>query len=350
MASRLRTIARNSLFAFLSLLLLLTYFTVIPPRVSALQLPGRRLYIQNSQPGASALHAFSFSYVSSSAIGSVVFEYCTDPFYELPCDAPPGVDASGAVLTDQSGETGYSILSAQTNRIVLTRPSVVPTQNSSSYTFNPVINPTGAAATFYVRMTTYASTDGSGPYMDFGAVVNSTTTSVLVSSEVPPILKFCVGLVLADDCSTADESVIDLGDLATSRVARGSSQMLAATNAEFGLAISVYGTSMTSGNNVIAPLQNPTVSAPGNAQFGLNLRRNTDPVVGDDPTGAGVSNPTARYGTPNRFAFVNGDVVATSSAATDNRKFTSSYIVNISPDQPPGVYTATLTYVCAATF
>lgn len=335
----------------LSLFLPFVYFTALPLKVSALQLQGRGLHIQDSQPGAITRHSFQFSYASPDAVGSVVFEYCTTPFLELPCNAPTGIDVSGAVLADQTGETGFSIFDAQPNRLTLSRAATTsPVANPSHYVFDAVVNPTGAPDTFYVRISTFASADGSGAYIDFGAVVNSTTTSIHVSSEVPPILKFCVGLVLADDCSTADDSVIDLGDLSTARVAYGSSQMIAATNAEFGLAISMYGTTMTSGNNVISPLANPTVSAPGNAQFGLNLRQNSDPAVGANPTGAGISTPTARYDTSNRFAFVSGDTVATSSFATDSRKFTSSYIVNISPSQPPGVYTATLTYVCAATF
>ncbi len=351
MAKKLRTILKSGLLIALSIILALGYIVAVPPStVLALQLQNRGLYIQDSKPGAVTRHSFQFSYASPDAVGSVVIEYCTNPFLELTCNAPAGVDASGAVLADQTGETGFSILSATSNRLVLMRTASAPTVSPSRYVFDNVVNPTGTPDTFYVRISTYASGDGSGSYIDFGAVVNSTTTAIHVSSEVPPILKFCVGLVLADDCSTADDSVIDLGDLTTTRVAYGSSQMIAATNAEFGLAISVYGTTMTSGNNIISPLANPTVSAPGNAQFGLNLRLNSDPAVGANPTGIGITAPTARYDTPNRFAFVSGDTVATSSAATDSRKFTSSYIVNISPSQPPGVYTATLTYVCAATF
>lgn len=126
--------------------------------------------------------------------------------------------------------------------------------------------------------------------------------------------------------------------------------MIAATNADFGLAIAAYGTTMTSGNNIIPALTTPTVSAPGNAQFGLNLRNNSDPDIGEDPSGGGVAMPTAAYNIPNRYVFNSGDIVATSPAVTDTRKFTSSYIVNVSSSQPPGVYTATLTYICTATF
>ncbi|HSD56003.1 MAG TPA: hypothetical protein VLA92_02520, partial [Candidatus Saccharimonadales bacterium] len=64
----------------------------------------------------------------------------------------------------------------------------------------------------------------------------------------------------------------------------------------------------------------------------------------------GIANPVARYSIPNRYAFANGDTIATSPDVTDTRKFTVSYIANVTPSQPPGIYTATLTYICTPTF
>ena len=319
--------------------------------VYAEQLSNRSLRIGSTSAGATTRHTFTFSYgASGDPIGSVVLEYCTSPLPEIPCDTPTGLDASAAVLADQSGEVGYTVLSAQVGKIILTRVPLPPTNSASSYAFDNVVNPTGAPDAFYVRLTTHTSTDGSGPFIDFGSVVNSTTQGILLSTEVPPILKFCVGISLGDDCTAADESIVDLGTMSTTQASSGTSQMIAGTNAEFGLAIAVYGTTMTSGNNIIPALTVPTVSAPGNAQFGFNLRDNSDPDIGQDPSGIGVANPTAMYNIPNRFAFANGSTVATSTVATDTRKLTSSYVVNISPGQPPGIYTATLTYICTATF
>jgi hypothetical protein len=321
-----------------------------PSQASAATLANRSLMVTNVNPGATTSHTFTFSYSSPTNVGSVEFAYCTSPLPDLPCDAPAGIDASGATLTDQNGETNFSMLSASANDLVLSRSLAAPVNNPSSYTFSNVINPTGVPDTFFVRISTFESTDASGAAIDFGAVANATSQNVIVNTEVPPILKFCVGLTLGTDCSTADDNLIDLGDLSTGRAASGSSRMLAATNAEFGLAIAVYGTTMTSGNNVIPALNNPTLSAPGNSQFGINLRKNTDPAVGQEPSGSGISIPTTSYDTPNRYMFRSGDIVATSPDATDVRMFTSSYAVNVSPGQPPGVYTATITYICTATF
>lgn len=335
-----------------ALIFLAAYVLVVfPERAAALQLQQRSLSISTPVANATAQHVFSFTYTTmSDPIGSVKFEYCTSPLPAIACVAPDGLDVSAAVLSQQSGEVGFALTATQPNMMVIGRDPAASPSAASQYVFDGIINPDGTPPTFYVRISTYQSNDATGTEIDFGAVVNSITEGVDISAEVPPLLNFCVGLTIGADCSSADGNLIDLGTLRTSTVSSGTSQMMAATNAEFGLAIAAYGTTMTSGNNIIPALGNPTPSAPGNAQFGFNLRANADPGIGEEPSGAGIAVPTSSYNIPNRYTFNSGDIVATSTAATDVRKFTSSYIVNISPSQPPGVYTATLTYICSATF
>lgn len=351
----LRTLHYNSTGKRPLLLFVVTFalalLLTIPASQTAVaaQLVHRSLLINSASAGSTTQHTISFSYASSAvSIGSVVFEYCTSPLLALACVAPSGIDATNASLTQQTGETGYFVLAAQTNKVTLTRaPAAVP--NPSQYTFDSIVNPT-VPGTFFVRITTYQTLDGTGPYTDFGAVVNAITDGLSVSSEVPPYLKFCVGLAISADCSTTGDNVLDFGEMNKNTTSSGTSQMTAATNAESGLAIAVHGKTLTSGNHVIPALTTPTVSAPGNAQFGINIRANTNPIVGQDPSGPGLANPTPKYGTPNLFAFGDGDTVATSQAITDSRTFTVSYMANISPNLTPGVYTATLTYICTATF
>lgn len=345
------TTKKCSLILFLALVLC-SAAVITPVLTLAAPLDSRSLRLENIDPGAVTTHTFTFTHgTTGTPVGSVMFEYCTSPLMQITCVTPSGMDATSATLSNQTGEIGYSVLSTQANQIILTRnPAALPTSNPSSYTFENVSNPTGQFQTFYVRITTYENIDATGTAIDFSAVANATVGKIFISSKVPPYLKFCVGISLSDDCSSADESVVDLGTLSPTEASSGESQMIAATNAEFGVAIAVYGTTMTSGNNTIPALALPTLSAPGNAQFGMNLRDNSDPNVGQEPTGAGIANPTAQYNIPNRYVFDSGSVVATSPNVTDTRKFTSSYIVNISPSQPPGVYTSTLTYICTATF
>jgi hypothetical protein len=321
------------------------------PHASADTLQLRSLMVQNPTSGATTAHTFQFTYQTAATIGSVVFEYCDSPLPELPCNAPVGLDASGAVLQSQSGATGFTVVSATTNQITIGRvPASIAGHFAASYGFSGVTNPTGPPQAFYVRIRTYTSSDASNPQVDNGSVVNSTAQSVQVSTEVPPILSFCVGQSIPTDCSSASGDVVDLGVLRSTSVATGTSQLQAATNADFGLTITTNGTTMTSGNNVVTPLDTPTASATGKAQFGMNLRANTAPPIGQNPNGPGIANPTGQYNIVNRFVFHPGDVIATSPDTTDVRKFTVSYITNVPPGQAPGVYTATLTYICAASF
>jgi hypothetical protein len=121
------------------------------------------------------------------------------------------------------------------------------------------------------------------------------------------------------------------------------------TNAGFGYAVSVNGNTMTSGNNFIPGVGTLSTSQIGQSQFGINLRANSTPSVGADPSG-GSGIPTANYNSPNRFTFNSGEVIASSTFVSDNEKYTVSYIVNINTAQPIGIYNTTLTYLCTATF
>jgi len=112
----------------------------------------------------------------------------------------------------------------------------------------------------------------------------------------------------------------------------------------------VLGSSMTSGSNVIPAMAGGGPSVKGTSQFGLNLRANTNPVIGQEVTGPGVAGITANYANQNQFRFNSGDVLASTLGPDDFRKYTVSYIVNVAAGQPGGVYSTTLTYVCLANF
>jgi hypothetical protein len=126
--------------------------------------------------------------------------------------------------------------------------------------------------------------------------------------------------------------------------------MVIATNAQSGYNISVTGSTLTSGNNTIASLAAASPSQTGVSQFGINLRANSLPTVGADPSGPGAGTPLASYNQPNLYTFNNGDTVANTGGVSDFRKFTISYMVNISKQQAAGIYASTFTYVAFANF
>jgi len=253
-------------------------------------------------------------------------------------------------MTDQSGITDFNISSNSTvNDIVLTRPSTSVSAIPVSYAFSQVVNPSNDGS-YYTRITTYPTTDASGTPTDIGGLAFAINKAINVSAEVPPYLLFCTGVTISGfDCSSASGNYIDFGQLTTDHTSAGVTQLLAATNAQSGYNIHLGGTTLTSGNNIITPLSGQT-SQPGQSQFGLNLRANTVPNVGQDVQGSGTGAVASGYNVSDHYRFNANDLLASSNTADDWRKYTVSYIVNINKDQPGGVYVATMTYVCLANF
>jgi len=58
----------------------------------------------------------------------------------------------------------------------------------------------------------------------------------------------------------------------------------------------------------------------------------------------------ANYNNGALYRFNTGDPVAGAAVPTNANTYTSNYIVNIGGSQAAGVYTATMTYICTASF
>jgi len=334
-------------------LLLLAAWQILFSSVSGAQLGNRKLQISNSLAAGNSTYALSFDLSSAGNLGSIEVEFCAnDAISEDPCTPPNGLDLSGVILSNQTGQTGFSIDSTSTtNRLILNRPvAVAAPVGPVSYTFSNAVNP-GAPGSYFVRLQTFATTDASGSASDYGGIAYAINTNLSISAEVPPYIIFCTGVSIPGlSCANADGDYINFGELSSTRPSRGSSQMLTATNARNGYSITLAGTTLTSGNNVINRLAINDVSRPGTPQFGLNLRANASPSGGLDPSGPGVAAPTAAYDTPNFFRFTSSEVIATAIAPDDLRLYTASYLVNVPAGQAPGVYASTVTYICLANF
>lgn len=344
--------------------LLACAFFIFEPLTSAeIRFNNRSLLINNAVPGAAATYTVSYTYnntaVWTTTVGSIDLKFCLDPipWPDHPCVTPAGLDASHAVLSSQSGEQGFSILSESTNEIILTRAPTAASETPSSYTFSNIVNPTDTAESFAIRLSDYPTTDASGPYIDLGSVVSQVTDSIELDTQIPPILIFCVAGQVSSDCSQEyGGNNVDLGDLFPETTAATTSQMAAATNATNGFVITANGPTIEAGTHVIPALATPTVSAEGNNQFGINLVANNDPSTG--PFGSNVANnsvtPNAyvlpNYDSPNKFMYQSGDTVAEATGVNLGTIFTVSYIINDAPDLHPAVYSTTITYICSGRF
>jgi len=315
----------------------------------------RSIAIGSSKAGATTTHSFSFTLAGGSSVGSMMFEYCANtPIFDLPCVTPTGLNASSAALASQSGETGFSINAplSSSSKIVLSRASAsTTTAGASSYSFNNVINPSTSGESYYVRISAYSSLDATGVPTDKGSVVFVITSSDLtIGAYVPPFVAFCVGQSLGPNCSSATGFDLNMGTLSESSTATQTTQISGATNVSTGYTVYVLGYTLTAGTNVIPAMATAASSTIGTSQFGLNARANTNPTVGQDPSGAGNLAPIGQYATPNLFKYVSGEAIAQTTGTSDFNTVTISYVANTSKAQPAGVYTTTLTYVATSTF
>jgi hypothetical protein len=355
--------------------------------VYAATLTSRSLTLQagatdgGSKPSGVVKHLFTFNIVSSSSLGSIKFLYCKTAGGS--CTTPAGLSTTSATIGAQTGPaTGFTLNNTTNGAPYLTRTaSTVTTGSASTFRLDSVTNPDNTNCfsgttpqsnncPFYVRITTYASTDTTGGVTDNGTVAGSTATQISLTGTMPESLIFCTGGTISTtatipDCSTATSGSITFNQLfSPADTATATSQIAASTNADSGYVITYTGATLTSGSNTVTAMSSATTGVRGTSQFGFNLRANTSststPSVGTDvaPAANGTNykgQPLAGYNTIDTFKFTtSGDSIANSAnggaGPTDSQIYTVSYIVNVNGAQAVGTYTTTLTYICTATF
>lgn len=353
--------------------------------VSAAQITNRSLTLQagatdgGSLPSGVVNHYFQFTLPSTSAIGSIQFLYCDTAGGT--CNMPAGLDTQTGVTVSDTGSdlTGWT-LDTTTNGAPFIKlgAATAPTTGIMKIKLLGVKNPSAANTSFYVRISTFATTTATGGSTDTGTVAASTANKVVLTGTMPESLIFCTGATITitsniPDCSSATASNnIQFNQLfSTTATAWATSQMAASTNALSGYSITISGPTLTFGSNTIPAIgATAATSSIGTGQFGMNLVTDTTPTPtyfdahnGDVyPASDGTfltANPASAYNTANSYAFVAGGptVVANSdyntpgtSHPSDTQRYTATYIVNVAGHQAAGQYQTTLTYICTPTF
>jgi hypothetical protein len=314
----------------------------------------RSVSTSSSLPSQIVSHDFQFDLLGSPLLGSIKLEYCSSsPLLEVVCVPPVGFNSANTNLLFQGGDTSFSVhpnTLLSPNVVILTRPPTLSISGTKNYKLGNITNTSQAGSTTYVRIRTYATTNATGSYLDFGSVAYSTQNSIAVAVYVPPYLALCSGVTVAIDCTSTNGSLVNMGDLSKSAANTAETQFSVATNSFTGYNAVLVGSTMVAGNKVIPALTFPGLSQPGVSQFGVNLRKNTAPNVGKDTVGIGTGTPTVGYDQPNSFQFQSGDTVASSPISTEWNRYTLSYLVNVAPTLPAGVYASTLTVIATTTF
>ncbi len=321
---------------------------------------GTTAYTVGSNPN----HQFKFTIPTAGNVGSIKFEYCTAAV-QVACVAPTGMDATGVTYGSETGSsvTGFTIYGASTtaNNVVVTRTAAAVTANAVAViTLNNIKNPS-SVGTFFVRISTYPTTDATGLATDTGSVAAATANAIQLSGIMPESLQFCTGITVTADCATVTTGTVNFTTLFSSSASSyATSQMAAATNAGGGYIITVNGATMTSGTATIPAIAAAKTPSTGTSEFGMNLVQNAA-VAGSANITATSDGTTlkgqalAGYNTTNTYKFVSGDTVANSAnggtaGPTNGQVYTVSYLVDVSGIQMAGTYTTTLTYICTPTF
>lgn len=327
--------------------------SVWPSQAQAFDYPkllNRSLRLGSSVPGEATSYTLSWRYPSNTTIGSIKLVMCGDAYVLDPCSYTPPGDMSGANLASQTGITGFGISSQSANEIIMSRTPGAAGTVQSTYVFDNVINPTGPHSKFFVQIFTYPTNDASGSPNHISSVANATAEPIMINTDVPPMLWFCAALTVDEWCDNVNGNFIDYGNLSFENGHHASSQFGVATNALGGYTVTINGKTMTSGNKSIAALSTPQAYATGVPQFGINLRANTSPALGQDANGEGIGVVSPDYDTPDLYKFNDGDVVASAVTGSMFNTYTVTYILNVPPDQPAGVYNTTIAYICTAMF
>lgn len=336
----------------IALLLVLLVFSV--PAGAAERFTNRSLLMNSVTPGATTSYQISLDYVTPEPVGSLDMRFCISPIPYDPCVTPEGLDITEAALSAQQGETGFAISYHDDKRIVLSRtPAMISEAGvSGKYTLSNIVNPTDISESFSIRLTSHSSTDASGPHINFGSIKGQVGDGITIETQVPPMLIFCAARTVEIGCTNTDGTYFtDMGNLDEMSTLTAQSQMAAGTNASAGFVITVNGSSMTAGTNVIDELNEPSDSQVGTRQFGINLVENPEVGVGQNPEGEWANaQPTSNYGQPDVFKYTTGDVIAESTNVSLMKKFTVSYIVNVDRGLRAGVYTTTINFIASGRF
>jgi hypothetical protein len=285
------------------------YFSsVLSNNASAAQITARSLTLQagvtdgGSKPSGVVQHFFQFTLpaVGNPSVGSIKFQYCTLAIGT--CTTPTGLSTTSATYGSEAGATGFTLVNTTNGTPYITRSaSSITAGTTVSYQLLGVTNPSGADCfggtpppslncTFFVRISTYASTDTTGSAIDTGVVSASISQQITLTGQMPESLIFCTGGTVGTnagvpDCSTATSGSIVFNQLfSPTSTATTTSQMAASTNAGSGYSVIVNGDTLTSGSNTITAMGSATTGVHGISQFGLNLVANTtstsSPAVG----------------------------------------------------------------------
>jgi len=272
--------------------------------------------------------------------------------------ASTGAETTETLASGASGTAWGAAFSGTLNRVfTLTAPTdglgnatvAAGDKIIISYTVTGNHFKNGTTGTTYITTIALSGSDCGTPSASY-AITLLTSDQVTVSTTIDPYLTLTL--------TTTSVSLTKSGggnpnyQSGGTGYNQGTANTLAAgTNGSSGYTITYYGDTLKSGGNTIDAMATKAASSTGSKQFGINLKLNTTPSTGTDPSG-GTGAASGDYNTQNQFRYIVNTIttLASASAASATSTFTVTYIANVDSTTPAGAYSTTITYICTGNF
>ena len=366
-----RLYALTVLFGFLGVIVFQLF--IVPAQAATLT--SAKDLISDSRAGVAALHTFTFTTPSTTAIKTILFQYCTTA--SGACTAPTGMILTASptlgTVTGIAG-TGYAATATSANctgtgntdctaTLTVTTPTT-QTVTAVTVPFNSgVTNPTTTNTTAFVRITT-RDTGPTAIDTTTVAFATLTATSIAMTASVDPTFTFTVVAVnTAGSVNTATTNVtttastIPFGTLSSGSTKIAAHDLTVTTNALGGYTITV------------AALTNPPLADSSN-NIDYFTGTNATPTSWSSPAGSSASVNTgflgyttedATLGTGTAARFTTGPpkwagLITTAEELVYNATGASSQTTRIGWQaevnalQPSGSYTGTALLVATPTY
>jgi hypothetical protein len=403
--------------AFLSALALLAG-AIVPllqqTVATAAQVTSRSIKLSDSTPSATTGLQYALTFTPAANAQEVIVDFCGDtPLIGATCAfsaatvptiSSPTVDV-GSVATVGGGSPVHTVL---VTGLTLTAATPVTITFTGGFT-----NPSTAAGTsFYARVLTYATGNGSGyspanstggatttgTYVDYGGIAMSTVRQISITARVMETLTFCVsgvnidgtGGASVDECAESTAPALEIGQgtpkvLDAGSVDAATAYMQLSTNATSGAIVRMKATNTcaVAGLTTAPPAgtcsipgidggtdgSTPKVLTAGTAAFGLfvsdsrtttGIASSVGTITADanynDSTHENEGTPsTIYYGMDNRNSTEGvrstyGDPIAASAGPVSRINNNLVFAATPSLTTPAGIYTGNEILIATGTF
>lgn len=190
----------------------------------------------------------------------------------------------------------------------------------------------GGSSSLNTCSTTYCAQSSTGGISSSGGTNGTMIIKPVPGAEGDPSLNVSV-----------QSTIGSLGTLTTDRTAAKTMTVQVQNYLSNGYVLQIIGDPPHYNGHTLTALTTPSTSQIGKEQFGINVVKNTSPVVGEDPTqmptdDISFGEAAPNYNVADKFMYQSGDVVGLSRTASGATLYTISIIVNVSSLTPAGQY------------